>query len=144
MLSNTCKYAVRACIYLALNAHEDKKIGIKKIAEDLAIPTPFLGKIMQILAKNKILASTKGPNGGFCLAKPAKQISLMDIVNIIDGDGYFTTCVIGLSSCTNEEVHCAIHPKFAPIREQARQLFINQDIEELANSIRKNHHELVV
>jgi len=138
MLSNTCKYAIRAVIYLAHVDDITKKIGIKKISENLKIPTPFLGKILQILAKNKILSSTKGPNGGFSLGKPANKISLMDIVDIIDGDESFNACVIGLLSCTIEETNCPIHEKYAPIREQAKQLFIHQNIAELAESIDKN------
>ena len=47
MLSNTSKYAIRAVIYLALYAGEEKKIGIKQISNELKIPTPFLGKILQ-------------------------------------------------------------------------------------------------
>jgi Rrf2 family protein len=144
MLSNTCKYAIRACIYLALNADENKKIGIKKISEDLKIPTPFLGKILQVLAKNKMLASTKGPNGGFSLGKPAKNISLMDIVNIIDGDDNFNACVIGVTSCTVSEAHCPIHEKYGPIRDQAKTLFTNQNIKELADSIKKNHSSILI
>jgi DNA-binding IscR family transcriptional regulator len=49
MLSNTCKYAIRALIYLGKNSADGTKIGIKKISNDLGIPTPFLGKILQIL-----------------------------------------------------------------------------------------------
>lgn len=144
MLSNTCKYAIRACIYLALNSDETKKIGIKKISEDLDIPSPFLGKILQVLAKNKLLASTKGPNGGFSLGKQAKKISLMDIVNIIDGDYNFSTCVIGLASCTTAEAHCPIHEKYGPIRDAARDLFLQQDIHELAESLKKHGNEIKI
>ena len=79
MLSNTSKYAIRAVIYLALNAGEEKKIGIKQISKDLSIPTPFLGKILQTLAKQKLLSSTKGPHGGFGLGKSAEEITLIDI-----------------------------------------------------------------
>jgi len=144
MLSNTCKYAVRACIYLALNADEEKKIGIKKIAEDLKIPMPFLGKILQILAKNKLLASTKGPNGGFCLGKPANKISLMNIVDLIDGDTSFTGCVVGLKSCTESQAHCAIHERYFPIREEIKKLFEEQNIEELATSIKNSEHLVAI
>ena len=144
MLSNTCKYAVRACIYLALNADENKKIGIKKIAEDLDIPSPFLGKILQVLAKNKLLASTKGPNGGFSLGKSGKKITLMDIVDVIDGDDNFNSCVIGLKSCTYEEAHCPIHKDFQPIRESAKQLFMKQDIAQLALDIKESHDKVVI
>jgi len=80
MLSNTCKYALRALIYLGKFSEEDKRIGIKKISEDLGLSSPFLGKILQNLVKQKLLVSTKGPNGGFALAKDASEITLWDIV----------------------------------------------------------------
>ena len=96
MLSNTSKYAIRAVIYLSINAGEERKIGIKQISKDLNIPTPFLGKILQILAKHKLLSSTKGPHGGFGLGKKADEIKLIDVVNIIDGQDIFKKCLIRL------------------------------------------------
>jgi len=144
MLSNTCKYAIRSVIYLALNSVDGEKIGIKKIAEDLVIPAPFLGKIMQVLAKNKILSSTKGPNGGFSLGKPPKKITLMDIVDVIDGEDRFNACIIGLQSCTKEQANCPIHDTYAPIREEAKRLFIKLNIYELADSIRKNENRIII
>lgn len=61
MLSNTCKYALRALIYLANFSKENKMIGIKVISEDLKLSSPFLGKILQNLVKQKLLISTKVP-----------------------------------------------------------------------------------
>ena len=101
MLSNTCKYAIRSVIYLALHAQDGKKIGIKKISEDLEIPTPFLGKILQSLARQKLLSSTKGPHGGFGLGKDPMEISLMNIVEIVDGLDMFENCLIGNASLQN-------------------------------------------
>jgi Rrf2 family iron-sulfur cluster assembly transcriptional regulator len=139
MLSNTCKYAVRAVIYLSVHAvDESKKIGIKKISDDLKIPSPFLGKILQVLAKNKILFSTKGPNGGFSMGKHPKDVTLMDIVLIIDGDGIFTECLIGIQSCSNGSVPCPTNKKYAPIREQIKKMFSEQNFEELADSFKNN------
>lgn len=90
MLSNTCKYAIRAVLFLAVN-ETSGKIGIKHISDTLNMPSPFLGKILQILAKHKILNSTKGPHGGFGLGRKAEDITLLDIVSIIDGQDFFTT-----------------------------------------------------
>jgi len=121
MLSNTCKYAVRALIYLGKFSSDGNKIGIKKISSDLEIPTPFLGKILQNLVKQKILVSTKGPNGGFGLGKKTDEISLYDIVRIVDGEDVFKNCLIGLQPCcTNSEIErpCPVHGRFGPIREQ--------------------------
>jgi Rrf2 family iron-sulfur cluster assembly transcriptional regulator len=58
MLSNTCKYAIRAVVYISVFGSKEKKTGIKEISEKLEIPTPFLGKILQSLARNKVLTST--------------------------------------------------------------------------------------
>ncbi len=139
MLSNTCKYAIRAVIYLALNSKDGKKIGIKEISKELSIPTPFLGKILQLLAKNKMLLSTKGPNGGFTLARPAKEISLLNIIEIIDGLDLFEDCLIGLSSCSasaHSDVQCPTHHKYLPISKQLYDLFNTETIEILANEIK--------
>ncbi len=126
MLSNTCKYAVRALIYLGKYSADGTKIGIKKIASDLAIPTPFLGKILQNLVRQKVLVSTKGPNGGFGLAKTTVDISLYDIVRIVDGEDFFKVCLIGHQPCKtheNNEMPCPVHNRFSPIRAQMVQFY---------------------
>lgn len=121
MLSNTCKYAIRALIYLANYAQESKKIGIKKISEDLNIPSPFLSKILQGLARDKILTSIKGPNGGFTLGRKPEEISLYDIVVHVDGEKYFNNCIIRLEPCscyTEEITTCPVHKRFSRIRNE--------------------------
>ncbi len=134
MLSNTCKYAVRALIYLGKYSVDGTKIGIRKISSDLAIPTPFLGKILQNLVKQKILVSTKGPNGGFGLGKGINEISLYDIVRVVDGEDCFKTCLIGLQPCStheNNEKPCPIHSRFSPIRAQLVQFYQETSIAEI-------------
>ncbi len=141
ILSNTCKYGVRAVIYLALNENKHKKTGIKRIATDLDIPTPFLGKILQNLARHRILSSTKGPHGGFELGMKPEEIKLIDIVKIIDGKDIFNTCLINLKSCSTKEHEkspCPLHKKFSPIRDQIIKLFNDQTIAELAEDIEKS------
>ena len=134
MLSNTCKYAVRALIYLGKYSEEGTKIGIKKISSDLSIPTPFLGKILQNLVRQKILVSTKGPNGGFGLGRKTEQISLYDIVRIVDGDDFFNNCMIGMQPCStheNNEKPCPVHGRFGPIRAQLLLLYQETSIAQI-------------
>jgi Rrf2 family protein len=135
MLSNTSKYAIRATIYLALNVKNDEKIGIKKISADLGIPSPFLAKILQVLAKRKLLSSTKGPNGGFGLARESKKITLYDIVTVIDGDDIFQKCLISMRSCHENNTPCPVHQKYEPIRSEVIKLFREQTIDDLAKDI---------
>ena len=141
ILSNTCKYAIRATIYLALNESEDYKIGIKKISKDLNIPTPFLGKILQNLVKHKILSSTKGPHGGFGLEKEPDDISLLEIIEIIDGMDMFYECLIGLPTCRDHDpdfVPCPLNKKFRPISKQLYELFKNETIGNLKEDIKNS------
>lgn len=140
MLSNTCKYGIRAVIYLAVNEKEGQKIGIKQIAKDLDIPSPFLGKILQQLAKHKILASTKGPHGGFGLNRPADEITLMNIVEIIDGTEVFDSCLLGLSICKEDAEKqgvCPMHPVSNPVRKSMYKMFEDQTVGALAKDIGK-------
>ncbi|GAF01803.1 RrF2 family transcriptional regulator [Saccharicrinis fermentans] len=139
MLSNTCKYAVRSVIYLALNQQEDKKIGIKQISKDLDIPTPFLGKILQTLAKQKMLLSNKGPHGGFSLAIAADEITLLDIVSIIDGLDVFENCMIGMNSCQSAHENnrpCPVHDQFCEVRSQMFKLFKEETIGNITRRIK--------
>lgn len=137
MLSSTCKYAIRATIYLSVYSSEKKKAGIKEISERLGIPSPFLGKILQTLARHKILNSTKGPNGGFWLAHLPEEISLMDIVVIIDGTDLFDSCLIRTSECSDSEP-CALHDSVTAIRTELKKFFINQTINDLATEFRRD------
>jgi Rrf2 family protein len=140
MLSNTCKYGIRAVIYLAVNGDGPKKIGIKKISEDLKLPAPFLGKILQQLAKQKILDSTKGPNGGFSMARNPDEVSLYDIVAIIDGTDIFEECLIGMQVCKRNkdfiDSDCPFFKKSHKVRSDLKSLFENQSIGAYAKGIR--------
>ena len=131
MLSNTCKYAIRAVLYLAINEKDNTKIGIKKISEDLNMPSPFLGKILQMLSKHKLLSSTKGPHGGFSLGKKAEEITLLEIVEIIDGLDFFNTCVIGVKVCEHDATKkaiCPFHDKLDPLRDKLHEQFESLNI----------------
>jgi len=143
MLSNTSKYAIRAVIYLSLHAGENRKIGIKQISKDLNIPTPFLGKILQILAKHKILSSIKGPHGGFGLGKKMDELKLIDIVNVIDGQDLFKKCLIRLEDCSEKEP-CSMHSKYSQIRSSVHSLFQNQNISELIQDIKEGKRKVVI
>ena len=67
MFSNSCQYAIRAVLYLAIHADTHHKLGAEVLAGALGIPRHFLAKILQQLAKNKLISSSRGRNGGFFL-----------------------------------------------------------------------------
>jgi Rrf2 family iron-sulfur cluster assembly transcriptional regulator len=138
MLSNTCKYAVRAAVYLALNTDKTSKVGIKVISSDLSIPSPFLAKILQVLAKHKLFSSTKGPNGGFGLLKDPLKITLYDIATLFDGYDLFEKCLISQRACKEDGNVCPMHDTYAGIREKIKAMYKEQTIGNLAGEIKLN------
>jgi Rrf2 family protein len=134
MLSNSCKYGIRAVVYLA-SRHTRNNIGIREISEDLGLPAPFLAKILQQLAKHKILNSVKGPNGGFSLKKKPESVTMLDIVKIIDGDNLFKNCLIHEGACSEvrkSRKACPVHDDYSVIRSKIDGLFRNRTIADLA------------
>lgn len=146
MLSNTCKYALRALIYLGKFSEADKRIGIKKISKELNLSSPFLGKILQNLVKQKLLVSTKGPNGGFALAKKPGDITLWDIVVKVDGEEFFTNCLISLEPCITHDPSkplCPVHTQYDKLRGEITNFYkdttleiISQDIDKFENLVK--------
>ena len=140
MLSNTCKYALRALIYLGKFSEDDKRIVIKKISEDLGLSSPFLGKILQNLVKQKLLVSTKGPNGGFGLAKKAEEITLWDIVIKVDGEEFFTNCLISLEPCRTHDPSkplCPVHSQYDKLRSEISGFYQKTTLETISKDIDK-------
>jgi Rrf2 family protein len=134
ILSKSAEYAMRSIVYVALHA-KDKKIGIKEISKELELPSPFAGKILQQLVRHGLLASAKGPNGGFFLSRPADQIPLMDIVRVIDGIQVFKSCGLGLKDCS--DLHpCPLHNEFKYYREGLKNLFNIKTIQDLVVDIK--------
>ena len=140
MLSNTCKYALRALIYLGKFSKEDQMIGIRKISEDLGLSSPFLGKILQNLVKQKLLVSTKGPNGGFALGRPSDKITLWDIVIKVDGEEFFTNCLISLEPCRTHDPSkplCPVHSQYDKLRKQIADFYQDTTLEIISKDIDK-------
>lgn len=140
MLSNSCKYGIRAVTYIASQPKTNAKIGIKKISEDLNLPSPFLAKILQMLAKQKILNSSKGPHGGFSLLKNPKNITVQDIIRSIDGDNTFNDCVMHNGICKSFEERntlCPLHEEYSKTRRGLIKLFSSKTVYNLVRSANK-------
>lgn len=141
MLSNSCRYGIRAVIYIASQPFEKGKTGIKQISRDLDLPAPFLAKILQQLARQKILTSLKGPHGGFSLLKDPKDITLFDIIKTIDGEELFTDCVMHNGSCTSvshEKNPCPLHNEYARVRSDMIRLCRNRTVADIVKATNKS------
>lgn len=83
-LSRTACYAIHAVVYMATQGPNEIVIG-HRAAKVLGIPQGFLLRILVALSRARILWSIKGPNGGYRLARPAKNITLLDVVEAVEG-----------------------------------------------------------
>jgi len=144
MLSNASKYAVRAVIYIAFYGNHGHNIDIRTISNKLDIPSPFLAKILQVLARHEILSSTKGPNGGFGIRKDPFAVSLYDIVKIFDGDDLFKKCLISMRVCNENGIQCPMHEKYEKIRKQLIDMFKHQSIGKLADEMKSTGKEIMI
>jgi len=140
MFSASCHYGLQAMFYIAAHCREGCNIELKEIAEERDIPKHFLSKILQQLVRQKLLCSMKGPHGGFRLSRDPATITLIDIVEAIDGVEIFNECGIGLRQC-NEKDPCPIHDDFKTLREQVKELFQTKTLEALATDIANGEKE---
>lgn len=134
MLSKSCIYAIRSLVFVAQNATIDSKIGIKEIAEDLDIPTPYLGKILQQLTRHKIMKGVKGPNGGFYLSDKCKKTKIIHIIEVMDGLDFFTTCGLGLKNCS-DDYPCPLHNEYKIHKEGLWEFYNGKTIDDLVTSV---------
>jgi Rrf2 family iron-sulfur cluster assembly transcriptional regulator len=135
IFSRQCEYALQAVLFLALNS-DGKMISIRDLTKRLDIPYHFVAKILQDLTRKGLLTSHKGPSGGFSLSMPAKEITLLDIVNAIDGPGFLNNCVFGFPDCSGDKP-CAAHDQWAKIRESIRKMLATKNILEMAGETKK-------
>ncbi len=115
IFSKSVEYAIRVLVYLSMKSLESKRIGVQKIAIDLDFPEHYLGKILQTLAKNQFIVSLRGPNGGFYANEKTNALTLLSIIELFDGLGFFDTCGLGLHEC-NDEKPCPIHKKYQIVK----------------------------
>jgi Rrf2 family protein len=146
MFSKACKYAIRSLIYLASRSGEPEKTGLREIAAEIDSPVAFTAKIMQILSKQNLVNSAKGPHGGFFIDTHAPEIKLIEVVKAIDGTQSIYGCGLGLNSCS-ESQPCPIHHEFSTIRDGLANLLNEQTIQQLARELKEGksvlkHHQL--
>lgn len=108
MISNSSKYALIGVLYLAVNSSEEQKILAKDLSKGTGVPQAYLSKLMQELTRHQIISSTRGPNGGFYLTDKNREVCLIDIINIIDGDYRLNSCILSLHKCDSEHP-CPLH-----------------------------------
>ena len=136
LLSRKCIYGLRAVLYVAQNDNYGY-VPISEISENLNISFHFLTKILQILTQNHIMKSFRGPNGGIHLVKSANEITILDIIHLIDGDHIFHDCIIGLPNC-DDKTPCPMHDNWTSYCQSLKKNFSDTTIQDLVLKIEKS------
>jgi Rrf2 family protein len=129
-ITHQADYAIRAIYYLACLEH-NQKVPTVKIADEYKIPASFLTKIISQLSIAGLIHTSRGARGGVSLARPAEMISLLDVLEAIDGPVALNECVGDKESCpfSNE---CVLHQ------------FWMETSEELVNRLRSTTYDKLV
>jgi Rrf2 family transcriptional regulator, iron-sulfur cluster assembly transcription factor len=129
MLSKTGLHAVRAIVALA-KLPDGVYAGAARIAQEIGAPQNYLGKLLKALAEEGLVESQKGLGGGFRLARDAREISLLDIVEPIEHISRWSGCILGRPECSESDP-CAIHNRWKAVRDAYLRMLRQTTIAEL-------------
>ena len=134
IFSNATEYAIRGLSELAARK-TDGTILLDDLVAGTGLPRDFVAKIFQKLVRTGILRSVKGRGGGFALARPQHEVTLMDIVEAVEGPQLLDACVVGLERC-NDHMPCAQHDLYKPIRQRLKDYLRTTTLADMAASLR--------
>lgn len=118
-LTRAAEYAIRCIIYLAMQG-KGVLASRNDIAERAEIPPQFLAKIAQDLSRAGLIEIRQGARGGFVLLREPKDLTLLEVVEIMIGEIYLNDCVARPSSC-NALSACGVHQVWIKARDQLRE-----------------------
>lgn len=130
-ITRQADYAVRAVLYLA-RLGTNQRAATSQVAKEQKIPPSFLAKIISQLSIAGLLNTSRGARGGVSLARDPAQISLIDVVEAIDGPIKLNECVGAGDTCELSE-DCPIHPIWEETQAQLVSRLQNTTFDKLVN-----------
>lgn len=116
LFSKGCEYAIRVLTQIPPESN-GKNFSVKEICQRAGMPLWFTRKMLRLLVERKLLIATQGPGGGYRFAKSPKKISVLNIIEAVDGAGILEQCVMGLRGC-NDGNQCALHGVWKNLRSR--------------------------
>lgn len=136
LFSKGCEYALRGLMYFP--TEPDIFVRVEQISKEAHIPEHFTRKMFQMLVQKEILIAVPGPNGGYKLARSPEKISLLEIIDIIDGVEAMNECVLGLSIC-DDQSPCAVHGIWSEAKKNLIPKFREESVADLLKSSKRDH-----
>jgi Rrf2 family protein len=114
-ITRQADYAIRAVRYLAKQGPNERS-ATSTVAKEMKIPPSFLAKIISQLSIAGLLHTSRGARGGVTLARPAAEISILDVVEAIDGPILLNECVGDPADCVFSD-DCLVHPIWVEVQD---------------------------
>ena len=134
--SPTCQHALRALIYLA-EKDAPGPVLVREIADAAGVPRQSLAKILHGLRNQGLVRSTKGPGGGYQLARPGEYMRVVEVIEAVDGRVELDqACILGLDRCT-EEARCALHDVWKLFRDNYQTTISSMTLREAAAALKR-------
>jgi Rrf2 family transcriptional regulator, iron-sulfur cluster assembly transcription factor len=108
-------YAVRAMLHLARH-HGGARRKSRDIAADMSIPEKYLPQVLATLVRGGLVESVPGPDGGYVLARDPGAITLLQVLELVEGPLRTRECVLRGGPCRWEDA-CAVHAPFAAAQD---------------------------
>ena len=141
LFSKACEYGIRAMLFLA-SQNNAQPVRVREIAETLQIPIPFLSKIVHSLSRNHLIHSQKGPGGGVTLAQASSEITLLQVVEVIDGLDLFHACALGIPHCS-DDFPCPLHETWGGLRSEIYDMLANRTLDQIMDQLHERGWILV-
>ncbi|MDT8718116.1 Rrf2 family transcriptional regulator [Clostridium sp. 19966] len=129
-LSTKGRYGVKAMVDLAIN-YGEAPISIKSISERQNLSEYYLEQLFAPLRKAGLINSIRGAQGGYVLAKPPKEITVADIISVLEGPIEISECIDGIS-CSNED-YCATRLLWEKIKNSIDSVMKTTSLEDIVN-----------
>jgi Rrf2 family iron-sulfur cluster assembly transcriptional regulator len=129
-LTRMGEYAIRAMMHLSAQPF-GKKVPISEVSTRWDIPQSFLRKISAHLAKARLIITQRGVGGGLSLARPAEEITLLDVMEAIEGPLSLNKCLINPRVCPRTN-WCAVHLLWSEGQEKLKETLRSRSLAELA------------
>ena len=118
-LTHLADYAV-VIMTAAARREAGARLSASELALETGVPLPTTQKLMGRLAAEGLLTSVRGASGGFALARPADAISLVDIVEAVEGPIAMTMCADGVNHDCVLDAHCRVKPHMGVVGNAIR------------------------
>ncbi len=134
-LTRKGEYAIRGIVYLA-GKPMDKVYLLSDIAAAVDVPPTFLAKIFQQFSKMGLVKSFRGTGGGFMLGRAPENITLLEVVEAVEGPIIPNRCVVNPLNCERSG-DCNVHPVWARVQGEVRGVLEGVTLKELASERQK-------